>query len=126
MANKKVFISFAIEDKFARDHLVYQSEDHKAPFSFYDMSAKKAWDSQWKTNCRERIKGCDGVIALISKRTRNADGAKWEMQCTVDERIPIIGVHIHKDDKGQIPSELDGKKVINWTWDGIKNFIDSL
>ena len=126
MANKQVFISFAIEDKFARDHLVYQSEDHKAPFSFYDMSVKNPWDSSWKTQCRARIKQCDGVIALISKKTRNADGAKWEMQCAIDEGIPIIGVHIHKDDKGQIPSELDGKKIINWTWDGIKNFIDSL
>lgn len=123
---KKVFISFAIEDKFARDHLVHQSEDNRAPFSFYDMSVKNPWDNSWKTLCRERIKQCDGVVALLSKRTRLADGAKWEMQCAVDEEIPIIGVHIHKDDKGQIPSELEGKKIINWTWDGIKSFIDSL
>lgn len=123
---KKVFISFAIEDKFARDHLVHQSEDHRAPFSFYDMSVKDPWDSSWKTRCRERIKQCNGVVALLSKRTKAADGAKWEMQCAVDEGIPIIGVHIHKDDKGQIPSELEGKKIINWTWDGIRSFIDSL
>lgn len=123
---KKVFISFAIEDKFARDHLVHQSEDHRAPFTFYDMSVKNPWDNSWKTSCRERIKQCDGVVALLSKKTRNADGAKWEMKCAVDEGIPIIGVHIHKDDKGQIPSELEGKKIINWTWDGINKFIDSL
>ncbi|MDP8212253.1 MAG: TIR domain-containing protein [Candidatus Zapsychrus exili] len=126
MTTKQIFISFAIEDKFARDHLVHQSEDHRAPFSFYDMSVKNPWDSSCKTRCKARIKQCEGFIALISKKTRNADGAKWEMQCAVDEGIPIIGVHIHKDDKGQIPSELDGKKIINWTWDGIKNFIDSL
>ena len=123
---KKVFISFAIEDKFARDHLVHQSEDHRAPFTFYDMSVKNPWDNSWKTRCRERIRQCDGVVALLSKRTRAADGAKWEMQCAVDEGIPTIGVHIHKEDKGQIPSELEGKKIINWTWDGINNFIDSL
>jgi len=97
---KKVFISFAIEDKFARDHLVHQSDDHRAPFTFYDMSVNNPWDSSWKTRCRERIKQCDGVVALLSKRTRLADGAKWEMQCAADEGIPIIGVHIHKDDKG--------------------------
>ncbi len=123
---KKVFISFAIEDKFARDHLVHQAEQARVPFSFYDMSVENPWDSSWKTRCRERIKQCDGVVALLSKRTRAADGAKWEMQCAVDEGVPIIGVHIHKDDKGEIPSELEGKKIINWTWDGIKNFIDSL
>ena len=108
---KKVFISFAIEDKFARDHLVHQSEDHRAPFTFYDMSVKNPWDNSWKTRCRERIRQCDGVVALLSKRTRAADGAKWEMQCAVDEGIPTIGVHIHKEDKGQIPSELEGKKL---------------
>jgi len=90
------------------------------------MSAKQAWDSEWKTNCRTRIKGCDGVIALLSKHTRNADGAKWEMQCANDEGIPMIGIHIHKDDKGQIPPQLNEKKVVNWTWDAIKNFINSL
>lgn len=123
---KRVFISFAIEDKFARDHLVYQAQNHKVPFEFYDMSVKNPFDSAWKTQCRDRIKMCDGAIALISKRTRLADGAKWEMQCAIDEGIPIIGVHIHKDDKGQIPTELQGKRIINWTWDGIKNFIEGL
>lgn len=123
---KRVFISFAVEDKFARDHLVHQAEQERVPFSFDDYSVKEPFDSMWKTRCRERIKKCDGVVALISKRTRLADGAKWEMQCAVDEGIPIIGVHIHKDDKGQIPTELEGKRVIEWTWDGIKNFIDRL
>jgi len=65
------------------------------------------------------------VVALISKKTYDADGAKWEMQCAVDEEIPIIGVQIKKDDKGTIPSELSGKRVIEWTWDGIANFINS-
>ena len=73
-----------------------------------------------------RIKGCDGVVALLSKSTSKADGARWEMKCAIEEGIPIIGVHIHKDDKGAIPSELSGKKVTNWSWSGISNFIDSL
>ena len=123
---KNIFISFAIEDKFARDHLVHQAEQARVPFSFADMSARQAWDNSWKTRCREIIKQCDGVVALLSPRTRLADGAKWEMQCAIEEGIPIMGVHIHKDNKGQIPSELDGEKVIEWTWDGIKRFIDSL
>ncbi len=123
---KNIFISFAIEDKFARDHLVHQAEQARVPFSFADMSAREAWDNSWKTRCRERIKQCDGVVALLSPRTRLADGAKWEMQCAIEEGIPIMGVHIHKDNKGLIPSELVGEKVIEWTWDGIKRFIDGL
>lgn len=62
----------------------------------------------------------------MSKKTWNADGARWEMKCAIEESIPIIGVHIHKDDKGAVPPELKGKKVIEWTWEGIKKFFDSL
>lgn len=126
MATKRIFISFAIEDEHYRDLLKGQARNTDSPISYIDMSAKQAWDSKWKTNCRTRIKGCDGVIALISKHTRNADGAKWEMQCANEEGIPMIGVHIHRDDKGQIPPQLRGKKVVNWTWDAIKNFINRL
>ena len=126
MADKRLFISFAIEDEKYRDLLKGQALNTKVPFSYTDMSIKEPFDDKWKTRCRTRIKGCDGVIALISKHTRNADGAKWEMQCANEEGVRMIGVHIHKDDKGEVPPQLKGKKVINWTWDGIANFIDSL
>lgn len=99
MAAKRIFISFAIEDERYRDLLKGQSLNTNSPFTYVDMSAKEAWDSKWRTNCRIRIKGSDGVIALISKHSRNADGAKWEMQCANEEGIPMIGINIHKDDK---------------------------
>ena len=124
--NDRVFISFAVEDKWARDYLVGQAKNEKTPFSFTDMSVKEPFDSQWKTNCRRVIKGCDGVIALLSTHTRSAEGARWEMQCAVEESIPIIGVHVDKDKKGAIPPELAGKKVIEWTWDGIAKFLNGL
>jgi len=123
---KRIFISFAIEDKWYRDALVQHAKDDRSPFEFTDMSVKQPWDSAWKTNCRQRIKGCDGVIALISKKTRAADGARWEIKCAAEENIPSIGVHVHADDKGAIPSELSGYKVIEWTWTGINSFINGL
>ncbi len=122
----RIFISFADEDAKYRDMLKGQARNERSPFEFVDMSVKEPWDSQWKTRCRTKIKGCDGVIALLSKKTWNADGARWEMKCAVEQGIPIIGVHIHQDDKGAIPPELKGKKVIEWTWAGIKRFLDSL
>jgi len=126
MAKKKVFIAFAIEDKKYRDFMVGQAKNENSPFEFVDMSVKKPWDSAWKTNCRRKIRGCDGVIALVSKNTMSADGARWEMKCADEEDVPMIGVHVSKDDKGTVPPELAGYKVINWTWNGMKNFINSL
>ncbi len=125
--NKRVFVSFAVpEDTYARDFLRGQAKDKRSPIEFTDMSVKQPWSNSWKTQCRSKIKGCDGVIALLSKSTSKAEGARWEMKCAIEEDILIIGVHIHQDNKGAVPPELKGKKVINWTWDGIANFIGSL
>src|SRR5690625_327774 len=115
MTTKRIFISFAIEDAKYRDLLKGQSLNANSKFTYTDMSAKKAWDSKWKTKCRSRIKVCEGVISLISKKTRKADGAKWEMQCANEEGVPMIGIHVFKNDKGQIHTELKGDNVVNWT-----------
>jgi hypothetical protein len=99
MASKnRVFIAFAVEDKWARDYLVGQAKNDKSPFEFVNMSVNEPWDEKWKTQCRTRIKGCDGMIALVSKNTRNASGALWEIKTAKEESVPVRGV-LH-DDRG--------------------------
>lgn len=124
---KKIFIAFAIEDKFARDNIKYQSERQiNAPFEFVDMSVQEPWSSSWKTNCRERIKQCDGVVAFLSRNTPNADGARWEIKCALEERIPLRAFWVHADDKCCRPTELQNASVYEWTWDNVRNFINAL
>jgi len=91
------------------------------------MSVKEPWLTDWKTRCRAKIKGCDGVIALLSRDTPRASGALWEMQCADEERIPMIGVYVSETDRPATQiSQLNGHRVITWTWAGVKNFINSL
>lgn len=124
---KRVFISFAIEDIKYRNYLIEQARKTNSPFDFIDMSVKKRWnENEWKQRCRNKIKRCDGVLALISKSTIRADGARWEIKCAREERVKIIGMHIKKNDKGTIPPELIGKRVITWSWNNIEKFINSL
>lgn len=123
---KRIFIGFAVEDERSRDFLVQQARDERSPFEFVDMSVKEPWSSAWKEKCRTKIKGCDGFIALLSRYTANADGARWEMQCAKDEKLPRLGVHIHADDKGPVPPELQGAKVVEWTWPNIAAFVNAL
>ena len=127
MAKKnRIFIAFAADDAKYRTMLVGQAKLEHSPFEFVDMSVNEPWDEKWKTQCRSKIKGCDGVIALVSKKTMQASGARWEMNCANEEKIPMIGVHTDKDAKGEVPPELNGKKVIEWTWAGIAAFINYL
>lgn len=124
---KRVFISFAIEDREYRDYLVQQAKNKRSPFTFIDMSVKKRWkESEWRAKCRSKIKGCDGVIALISKNSFHAGGARWEMKCARQEGIKLVGMHIKKNDKGTVPPELSGKKVMLWSWDNLEKFISNL
>jgi hypothetical protein len=123
---KRIFTSFAVEDERVRDLLVGQARNESTPFDFVDMSVKEPWDSRWKSNCRIKIKGCDGMIALLSRTTMKAEGARWEIKCAREEGIPVLGVHIHSTNKGAIPPELDGCSIIEWSWDGIAAFIRRL
>lgn len=125
-SNKRIFISFAIEDATLRDFLVGQGKNSSTPFSFTDMSVKKPWDSEWKKNCRTKIKGCDGLIGIVTKNTRNADGQIWELKCAFEEGVPVLLIYGSNDpDKRPklVPDVIKERRILNWTWDNIHNFI---
>ena len=124
---KCVFNSFAIEDSIYRNYLVEQARKTHSPFDFIDMLVKKRCDEkEWKDRCRTKIKRCDGVIVLLSKNTYKAGGARWEIKCAIEEYRKIIGMHIKRNDKGAIPPELKGKKVIEWNWENLEKFINNI
>jgi len=126
-SNNRIFISFAVEDKWARDYLVGQARNDSSPFEFVNMSLSEPFDAQSKTKCRSRVKGCDGVIAMVSKNTKNATGALWEIKTAKEEFVPVRGVYTTTDDRpATLPAELAGVRVVAWTWANIKSFLDSL
>ncbi len=90
------------------------------------MSVKKPWDSEWKKNCRTKIKGCDGLIGIVTKNTRNADGQIWELKCAFEEGVPVLLIYGSNDpDKRPklVPDVIKERRILNWTWDNIHNFI---
>jgi hypothetical protein len=122
----RIFTSFAVEDKTVRDLFVGQAKHAKVPYEYVDMSVKEPWDSSWKTNCRVRIKGCDGVIVLITKNLNNAEGAIWEIECAKQENIPLIGVYMPNSGIHHQPEELYGINKVDWTWQNIAEFVNNL
>ncbi|BAW84636.1 Uncharacterised protein [Streptococcus pneumoniae] len=124
---KRIFISFAIEDENLRDLLRGQSRNTNSPFEFVDMSVKQPWDSQWKTKCRTRIRGCDGMISIITRNTKNADGQIWEMNCAKDEGIPLLAIYGNNSHIGAtIPNECGYLPVVDWNWEKISAWIKQL
>lgn len=123
MATKKtIFVAFAIEDEKQRDLLKGQSLNIDSPFDYIDMSVKKAYDSEWKSKVRTRIKRAGGVIALISKNSLTSTGQKWEIVCAKEEGKKVLGIWAYTDDKTNVV----GVNTKVWTWKAIENFIHSL
>jgi hypothetical protein len=123
MADKKtIFIAFAIEDEKQRDLLKGQSLNTNSPFEYIDMSVKKAYDSEWKTKVRTRIRRSDGVIALISKNSLTSTGQKWEITCAKEEKKKVLGIWAYTNDRTNVV----GVNTKVWTWKAIEDFINSL
>jgi hypothetical protein len=123
---KRIFTSFAIEDERTRDLFVGQARNERVPYEIVDMSVKKPWDEDWKKHCESRIKGCDGVIVLITQHLKKASGAIWEINCAKKLGKPILGVYMNGCDFTDAPEELIGIRKINWTWPGIAEFVNNV
>jgi hypothetical protein len=127
MASKfRIMTSFAIEDVRLRDLLVGQAKNKNTPFTFIDMSVKEPWSTEWKTNCRTKIKGCDGVIGIITNNTPKADGQLWELKCAYEEGIPVLLIYGYSDQRPSLPAEISGRRVYEWSWENISTFLDRL
>jgi hypothetical protein len=123
MADKKIiFIAFAIEDERQRDFLTGQSLNGASPFEYIDMSVKEPYKTEWKDRVRTRIRRSDGVIALVSKNSLISSGQKWEIACAQEEKKKLRGIWAYTADR----TKLEGVNTIVWSWDNIKNFINSL
>lgn len=121
-SKKTIFVAFAIEDERHRDFLKGQSLNTNSPFEYIDMSVKEAYETEWKSKVRTRIKRSDGVIALISKNSLNSSGQMWEITCAREEGKKVIGIWAYSDDR----TNIEGVRTVVWSWDAIKNFINSL
>ncbi|CUX71672.1 MULTISPECIES: TIR domain-containing protein [Agrobacterium] len=122
--NHRIFISFAIEDEWARTRMVGQARNERTPFEFVDMSVKRPWDEAWKTQCRIRIKGCDGMIAMVTTNTAKAEGQLWEVRAALQEGVPVLGVYATQDNRPySLPADFRQVRVVDWTWANITSFI---
>lgn len=125
--NNRIFIAFAIEDEWARDYLVGQMRNNRSPFTWTDMSVKNPWANDWRNQCRSRIRGCDGMIAIVSTNTPRANGQLFEIKTAAEEGVPLMAMHAKQYDRlYAMPSELAGVHVYDWTWDNISWFLNRL
>ncbi len=117
MATPRAFISFQMEDRWARDFLVEHAHGKNNDIEFVDYSVHEPFDEKWKTNCKARIARTKGTIVLIGPTTAKAPAVLWEIAETARQSHPMFGIQIHRDKTHPVPAGLS--RVIRWDFDAI-------
>ena len=128
-SSNQVFISFALKDADLRDKLVEQINKERPEVKCVDMPMKKSWESAWKAEVQETVRGCEGVIGLISESIARADGQQWELRCAFDSGLPVILI-CDKDSQDipakQLPDLLKDKDIRLWEEMTVSGFLNRL
>jgi hypothetical protein len=125
MAKPRAFISFEMEDYWARNLLAEQAKDGRNEVEFYDYSVKNPFDSQWKTECKRRISLTKGTIVLVGSTTHRSEAVLWEIAETTRQGHAMFGIQINRDQTHRIPAGLSSQNVIRWNFDQIIRWLST-
>jgi len=125
MAGPKAFISFEMEDRYARDFLVQHAKDKNNDIQFVDYSVQDAFDTAWKTNCKARIAQTKGTIVMVGPTTSKSEAVLWEIAETARQGHYLFGVQINKDKTHSIPAGLSASGVIRWDFNQIVKWLNT-
>lgn len=115
-SKRNVFVSFHMNDEYAKQLLISQAKNDKFDLEFINYAINEPFDEKWKTQCAERIKQCSVVIVMIGKETHKREAVLWEINEAHRQGKRVIGVRIHRYEKHKIPGPLrnNRSKIINW------------
>ena len=125
MAKPRAFISFEMEDRWARDFLVQHAKDENNDIEFYDYSVKDPFDSKWKTECAKRVALTKGTIVLIGPTTSKSDAVLWEIAETRRQGHYIFGIQTNRDKTHPTPAGLPSGNVIRWSFSQIAEWLNT-
>ena len=119
----RAFISFEMEDRWARDFLVQQAHDKRNDIDFVDYSVQNPWDTSWKTQCKDRIARTTGTIVLIGSTTYASEAVIWEIAETTRQKHRLFGIQVNHDRTHRIPEGLPTQSVIRWDFSQIVQWL---
>ena len=125
MATPRAFISFQMEDRWARDFIVQHARDNRNDIAFQDYSVQDPFDSKWKTECSRRIVLTKGTIVLIGATTWQSEAVIWEIAETIRQGHYIFGIQINRDKTHFVPNGLPTQNVIRWDFNQISQWLST-
>ena len=113
---RRVFISFHMNDEYAKQLLIHQAKSDKFDLEFSNYAVNEPFDEKWKTQCKERIAMTSTVIVLIGPDTHSREAVNWEINEAYKQGKNVIGVRVHRYKNHRVPQSMvdNGAKIVNW------------
>lgn len=121
MERPRAFISFRMEDRWARDFLKEHARNSDNEVEFIDYSVQDPIDSSWRTQCKLRISQTKGTIVLIGATTYESEPVEWEIKQTIEQGHDIFGIQVSNGETHPIPKGLPPESVIHWDFETISS-----
>ncbi len=127
--HKTIYVGSAKADLKYRDMLVYFR--HRLEFYLTGTLDFTTCDSnglkidQWQQKAEKKIIESDGVMIIVSENTKLDDIAAWEIDASLHNNVPIVGIDIRHKSEGKIPEKLVGK-MTRYGWEWFAEFINCL
>lgn len=127
MSNRRtVFITFASPDAPHRQRLAAAVRQARLDVNFAEMSIRMPGDSLWQEFCREKIRGCQACLVMVSFHVRLSRAVAWEARCALDLGLPTLGVLVDGcDPEEALPEELRALRVVPWDPARITRFLET-
>lgn len=127
--HKNIYIGCAEPDIRYRDMLVngrHRWELYSKPTIDFRTSDRNEMKLvHYKQIVEKAIQGVDGVMIIVSAQTSKDPLALWQIDCSLSNNIPIIGVDVRRNSEGILPRDLTGK-MTNYGWEWFAEFINGL
>lgn len=118
---KRVFTSFAHEDRPQINGLRLLAANDAFDIEFYDESLRVAIDSQnaayIRSKIREKISRTSVTVCMIGRTTAQSTWVDWELRESTDKGNAIIAMALKGIDHVPNPQLINELKIPRYAWD---------
>jgi hypothetical protein len=126
MERKKIFVSYALEEKQLLDLFIEQSKKESISYDLVYFTDKDPLSVEWRELCKSEIQRCHGVVFMISKYLQLSEGAFWEMKYSHELNKPMISVFVGDAGIRDKPRDLTGVTAMVMSWVRVNEFVEKL
>lgn len=124
MERKKLFVSYAIEEKKVLNAFLTESKKENVNYDLVYMAEKDPLSDEWRNNLRQTINDCDGAVFLLTPYLKISEGAFWEMKYSRELSKPMICVFVGDGTIRDKPVDLTGVTTMVMSWTRLNEFVD--